>query len=275
MLNELKILFENIKNFRHLNLLTEAVDQNDIVDAINNHEYIYIKYAGDSNNAKGYRTIRPYVLGTTSAGNLAVRAWQDKGNSDSGATRKPIPMWRLFRVDKMLSILPIGKKFNDSSGKAIIPPDYNENDEQLSGIIASISANPEEEILAMDSEETSTFKTQTSKWKNFYNANANNKKIQANDIIKLYDIAKKVMKKSPNNFFIAVNDKNEYSLQEIRVKSKFPPNAIVGDLSNLYDKLVRQSKPSEPEQDRFFKQEIDKAKKENVNNVGEKKTFFK
>ena len=40
MATETKILFENIKTFR--NLLTEGVGQDSIVDAIQNHEWIYI-----------------------------------------------------------------------------------------------------------------------------------------------------------------------------------------------------------------------------------------
>ena len=48
MITEVKILFNNIKNFRHL--LTEGVGEKDIKDAIQNHEWLYLYYAGDENN---------------------------------------------------------------------------------------------------------------------------------------------------------------------------------------------------------------------------------
>lgn len=285
MFNEVKILFENIKNFRHL--LTEGVGDKVIVDAINEHKYLYIYYKGEGTIETGYRTIRPFVLGTTSKGNLAVRAWQDKGRSDSlradsprnrlnhehhtdsdGATKAG---WRLFLVDNITSAYPTGKKFNDINGNVMIPPLYNENDEQMTNIVASISATPDKEIQAKDSGDTSVFKTQTSKWQSFNNANVNSRKPKAVDIENLANIAKKVMKKSINNYFVAINDKNEFSIQDVRVKSKFPQNAIVGDLANLYDKLVRKVKPTEPEQDKFFKQKKelfnkDTAEKQNNTN---------
>ena len=72
ILNEIKIFFSNIKNLRHL--LNEGVGENDIVDAIQKHEYIYIYYAGDNTIERGYRTIRPFVLGTSTAGNKVLRA---------------------------------------------------------------------------------------------------------------------------------------------------------------------------------------------------------
>ena len=118
MITELKILFENIRHFRQL--LTEGVSDKTIVDAINNHEFLYIYYQGETTKETGYRTIRPFVLGTNTSGNLALRAWQDKGRSDSlrpdaprikrkgheydvdhdGVTK---PAWRLFLVDNITS----------------------------------------------------------------------------------------------------------------------------------------------------------------------------
>ena len=117
---EIKNLFENIKIFKQL--LTEGAADNDIIKYIQNHEYIYIYYAGDDNNKMGYRTIRPYVLGVSKSGNKVVRAWQDnKRNSysfmnkptrhdsqehdywldDDGSTK---PGWRMFRLDKISKI---------------------------------------------------------------------------------------------------------------------------------------------------------------------------
>ena len=129
MLSEVKKLFENIKYFRHL--ITESVGEGDIEKYLQNHEYIYIYYGGDDNNKKGYRTIRPYVLGTNNNGDFLLRAWQDRGksNSFSSPNARPehefwneggkVPGWRMFRLDKIEKVYPTGKKFNNSDGTVV------------------------------------------------------------------------------------------------------------------------------------------------------------
>jgi hypothetical protein len=291
-LSETKILFENIKHFRYKNLLTEGVDEKDIVDAIQNHEYIYIYYAGDKSIKKGYRTIRPFVLGKhATSGNLVLRAWQDRGKSDSGAIRKPIPMWRLFRVDKIASIYPTGKKFTDNEGNVLIPNTYKDTDSDIPNPIATVTRTPEKVVqtTGMDSiskpdvvaQKVSAFDNQTNKWQRFYNANKGNRDATANDISKLYNQATKVYKMASSKFLVVINKKNEFELLDIKNKDKVPPETIVGNLPNLYDTLVRKNQPSKPEEERFFKNKKDlaiknTAEKLNIeNNIPERKTFFK
>lgn len=299
MLNELKIFFNNIKNFRHL--ITEGVSDNDIVDAIQNHEYIYIYYAGDDTIERGYRTIRPFVLGTSTTGNKVLRAWQDRGKSDSLRADSPRkrqnheytvdndgkskPGWRLFLVDKITSSYPTGKKFVDKDGKVLIPPLYNPDDKQMTSIVAAVTPKTSEKIQTkgLDSieepdkvaQKVSAFDAQTSKWKRFYDASKSKREANARDVQKLYDIAKRVMKKSPNNYVVAINNKNEYELVDIRNRDKIPPEALVGNLTNLYDKIVRQSKTTQPEQDQFVKQQRDSVLKEIQKNPVKRKSFFK
>lgn len=315
MLTELKILFENIKNFRHL--LTEGVGDNDIVDAIQNHEYIYIYYAGDDTIERGYRTVRPFVLGTSTAGNKVLRAWQDKGKSDSlraDSPRKRINHeyhrdtdgkekagWRLFLVDKITSSYPTGKRFVDNNGKVMIPPLYNQNDKQMTNIIASVSPiEPQKtQTKGLDSIEKpdvvatkvdkSQFDTQTNKFKKFYNAGQRKRDATSREIQNLYDVAKRVMKKSPDRYLVVVDNKGDFHLADIANKDKYPPEAIVGKLTNLYDKMVRTTTTTAPEQDSFIKQQKDMATKKTVSQSApikptvkeneifpiEKKTFFK
>src|SRR5690606_13173948 len=125
-------------------LITETINRDDLIDAINNRKVVYIYYSGvegKSNDGegvitKGYRTIEPYLLGITHAGNLVVRAWQQSGASDSnkGLNRVPrpdhdiLPGWRLFYVDGITSLLLTGKHFSTNKNK--IRPNYNPNDEQ-------------------------------------------------------------------------------------------------------------------------------------------------
>jgi hypothetical protein len=283
MLTEAKILFDNIKNFRYL--LTEAVSDKTIADAINQHKYLYIYYEGDETVETGYRTIRPFVLGVTGAGNLAVRAWQDKGRSDSLRPDSPRNRaghehhtdtdgrikvgWRLFIIDNIKEAYPTGRKFNNADGNVMIPPGYKENDKQMTGgILASISSTPEKVVQAKQEIPAATaFKAQTSKWQSFFNANVNKRKPKPADIENLYSIAKKVMKQSPNDFFVAIDDKNQFSLKDNRIKDRFPKNAIVGGLTNLYDTIVRKigAPTPAPEEDRFIKQEKEKALTNNTN----------
>ncbi len=277
MLNELKAFFNNIKNVRHL--LTEGVSSDVIKDAIENHEYLTIYYRSeeDKNPHTGYRTIRPYVLGTTPAGNLAVRAFQDKGGSASlkpDAPRTPRPDhefhtdtdgktktgWRLYLISNILSAYPTGRRFNDKDGVVELPPIYKNPENTLLGltnIIASIAISSEKEIEKSYSGATTQVKAKVGKWDSFKNANVANRQITVDDINKLYDLAKKVQKRSPNNFFVAINDRNDYYLQDMKIKSKFPQNAIVGDLVALRDKLIPPTKPTggkKPAEINFAKQ---------------------
>lgn len=316
MLNEIKILFNNIKSLRQL--ITEGVGDGDIVDAINNREYLYIYYKGDKTIERGYRTIRPFVLGTSTAGNKVLRAWQDKGRSDSLRADSPRkrrdheyhrdvdgkdkPGWRLFIVDNMTSVLQTGKKFVDDDGNVMIPPLYNENDKQMTSIVASISPTKSDKIQVKDldnigepdktaqSVSKSEFDKQTSRFKQFYNVGAKKRDATARDIEKLYNVAKKVMKKSPDMYIVVINNRGEFRLMNKKQEEKLPPEAVVGKLTNLYDKLVRPTKPAAPEREKFFKDiknsELSKRKKEEtdktktfeeniIKNPLEKRTFFR
>jgi hypothetical protein len=285
MLNEFKILIENIKNFR--GLITEAVDDNVIIKAISTHEYVYIYYEGDESNQKGYRTIRPYVLGVSKAGNKVLRAWQDKGKSLSYSLAnrgeehdywydtdgKIKQGWRLFRLDRISSVYPTGKKFNNRDGSVSIPPKYNEGaDSDMTSIITYVSSKIEpEEIQKAPIEQP-----KTGRWKRFMNANKNNRKLTSDDVIKLYDIAKRVYKKSAGKYLVAINDNDDFELIDVKQKEFIPKNAIVGNLPNLYDGLVK-GKPSD---DRFFKNTLNKIKNESGEQKTptipfDKKTFFK
>jgi WYL domain len=299
MLNESNIIFDNIKTFR--SLITEAVGENDIVNYINDHEYIYIYYTGDETNKRGYRTIRPYVLGTSKAGNLVVRAWQDRGKSvsfnnkptrknsfehdywqdEEGATK---PGWRMFRLDRIEKIYPTGKKFNKTDGRVMIPPKYKEgSDADMTNIIAYVSTKTEPEI-----EPTSGATTQTgvkkTRWDNFSLGDKNKRKITPADVTKLSDIASRVLKMKKDKFLVVINNKNEFELIEIKDKNKVPSKAIVGNLPNLYDTLVKKNAPTD---DAFFKkakadlqnkipEEQPEIKEENIPTIPHSiKTFFK
>lgn len=286
MVNEQKILFENIKNFRFL--LTEAVGGDVIERAIQNHEYLYIYYKGDESNQMGYRTIRPYVLGVSTAGNDVIRAWQEKGKSASYSLAKRgeehdfwtddhdskiKPGWRMFRLDKIGSALPTGQRFNNRDGTVIIPPDYKEgSDKDMSSIKVYVSTKRQPDFVPR----TPSERPERGRYKRFVNANTANRRITADDIVKLYDIAKRVYKKAANRYIVAINDDDMYELIDVGQKNYVPQNAIVGNLPNLYDSLVNTTKPDEKSYNDKLNQVQKELKESELPSIPfERKPFFK
>jgi len=285
-MGEATIIFDNIKTLRHL--LTEAVGTNDIVDAIDNTEYIYLYYDGDNNTEKGFRTVRPFVLGKTSKGHTVLRAWQDKGRSHSlgpnadRAPRKPAPKgeherwtdvdgkdkpgWRLFRVDKISRIYPTGDKFVEK-GKLLIPPDYTGgSDKQMGGgVMAFVKTTPASvDVLNVGdmSEPTVVVKPDkpatapVKRWSPFYDADAKRRPMDAKTIQKLYDIAMNVRKEKTGDLFVAIDDNNRYHFRPEKIRDRFPQNAIVGNLKDLYNDLVLNNREKSATERDFANKEL-------------------
>lgn len=275
MLNEVKTFFNNIKRFRHL--INEAVGENDIRKYIENHEWILLYYTGDEKVAKGVRTIRPYVLGTSKKdGGLVLRAWQDDTSNSWHFRNKPTrpesnpdmttskfhdywtdkegekPGWRMFRLDKISHIHPTGRKFVDSSGNVMIPPGYREGgDENMANIIAYVSSKNEPDFdYTYDREEIVGEPEEISKsdWQSIARGNKNRRQINKNDVETLNRLVTKFHKRSKENFIVVIDDKNNFRLvtqnQINRARKKegidVPYIAIVGKLSQLYDKFVKE-----------------------------------
>lgn len=105
-----------------LNLITEGASYSSIYEAIQNRKVLVIYYDGDEPGGKGMRLIEPVCLGKTSAGNMALRAWDYEGASHTAYLQtQPLPGWRLFRLDKIISASPSGYVFNEPR------PNYNPN----------------------------------------------------------------------------------------------------------------------------------------------------
>lgn len=112
-------------------LILEVASVDSVVDAIKNKQKIIIYYDGDEPGGKGLREIEPVCLGTSRAGNKVLRAWDLVGASHRAYLgKKPLPGWRLFRLDKILSLVPTGQNFNQ------IRPNFNPNgDKSMTSII--------------------------------------------------------------------------------------------------------------------------------------------
>jgi hypothetical protein len=305
---ENKILRENIKTFR--NLLTEGVNDAGIIDAIQNHEYLYIYYTGDDGNKMGYRTIRPYVLGVSKAGNDVLRAWQDNPKNSADFENRPTrtdsyqhdywtdekgakPGWRMFRVDKISKVYPTGRKFHNENGLVMIPAGYHEGgDADMTSIKASVSTKKEPDFdykydKEFQGQEIPRGDLRKQKWDSIRRGNTAKRKITADDVVKLRDIASNVYKKNRGRLLVAIDNKNNFQLIDVKDKERerIPDTAIVGSLPNLYDTLVKGTAPVD---DKFFKNTLNKTQSDLGKKVEqpikeielptipfERKTFFK
>jgi len=180
MVTELIDISDTKSQIRKLRSLNEFVSRNTIGDAISGHDVCFIYYAGDETINRGYRTIEPYVLGVSTAGNLVLRAWQQGGATDTGnAPKRPndeIPGWRLFRVDGITSMAKTLRKFEtDQPYLTSHRPNYNPQDKQMTQIIIAIEPQAEEQpVQQPEKPETyqgmtndkSWFQNQVGKFKN-------------------------------------------------------------------------------------------------------------
>lgn len=109
----------------------EVASIDSIIKSIRNKNKIIIYYDGDEPGGKGLREIEPVCFGYSKAGNPVLRAWDSEGASHRGLLgTRPMPGWRLFRVDKILSFQPSGDKFETPK------PNYNpDGDKTMSRVI--------------------------------------------------------------------------------------------------------------------------------------------
>lgn len=95
-------------------LILEVASIENIVDAIKKRQKIVIYYDGDEPGGRGLREIEPVCFGYSKSDNPVLRAWDSEGASHTGYKgEQPLPGWRLFRVDKILSFKPTGETFNE------------------------------------------------------------------------------------------------------------------------------------------------------------------
>jgi len=112
-------------------LILEVASIENIIDAIGRKKRVIIYYDGDEPGGRGLREIEPVCFGYSKAGNLVVRAWDLEGASHRGFLGiKPLPGWRLFRLDKITSLSATGERFNKAR------PNYNpKGDKSMTQVI--------------------------------------------------------------------------------------------------------------------------------------------
>jgi len=103
-------------------IINEIASLDSVINAIKNRHRVIIYYDGDEPGGRGIREIEPVCLGVSKAGNKVLRAWDNEGSSHTAYLGdQPLPGWRLFRLDKILSNKPTVEVYNE------IRPDYNLN----------------------------------------------------------------------------------------------------------------------------------------------------
>ena len=135
-----------MKLYNTLNkLILEVATADQITDAIRNKKVCVIYYNGDEPGGKGLRVIEPVAYGYSKKGNPVLRAWDREGSSHRAYLgEKPLPSWRFFRVDKIVSFRPTADTFNEPR------QGYNPNgDKSMNSVIvnAVFDNNEEQNIV--------------------------------------------------------------------------------------------------------------------------------
>ena len=126
------------------NLILEVASVDEIVNSIKQKRRVIVYYDGDEPGGKGLRIIEPVCYGYSKAGNPVLRAWDVEGSSHRAYLgEKPLPSWRLFRVDKIINYKPTMERFNEPR------PNYNpRGDKSMTRVIvnAVFDNQPEQNI---------------------------------------------------------------------------------------------------------------------------------
>jgi predicted DNA-binding transcriptional regulator YafY len=112
-------------------LILEVASIDSIIHAIKKRHKIVIYYDGDEPGGKGLRVIEPVCFGYSKSGNPVLRAWDKEGASHTAYKgEKPLPGWRMFRIDKTQFIRPTTEIFDTPR------PNYNPNgDKSMSRVL--------------------------------------------------------------------------------------------------------------------------------------------
>ena len=102
------------------NLILEVASIESVINSIRNKNRVIIYYDGEEPGGRGLREIEPICFGYSKRGNPVLRAWDLEGASHRGFKgEKPLPSWRLFRLDRIMSLTPTGNNFETPR------PNYN------------------------------------------------------------------------------------------------------------------------------------------------------
>lgn len=115
---------------KHIRLLTEGVDVDNVRSAIDDKYMVNIMYRPEEDNVLSKRYVAVYHLGKTTAGNDAIRVYQV-----SGGNRKTSD-WKTFRLDRIEGWQPTKMRwYNPASDNDASIPDYKINQDKKFSVI--------------------------------------------------------------------------------------------------------------------------------------------
>ena len=117
-------------------VLNESVSEDEVIQAINNKNYVDMNYADEKSSATGRRLIEPYAYGLTKGGNPVLRAYQISGDSLRGK-----PKWKFFRLDRIIGWKPRKQTFNSPPPMHGFTwaPDFNENGDKSMSVVYALA----------------------------------------------------------------------------------------------------------------------------------------
>lgn len=285
------LLRDHIFEFRQL--LKEYVSRNELTDAINNREIVKIRYQGEETERVGWRTIEPFVLGVSSAGNIVLRAWQQAGDSDgfNGVKRTPrmgherwnnyhnegpsvVPGWRLFRLDGIKQIMYTGKNFDSTDAQKLAK--YNPNDGSMGKILTSaIPFDPNKVKIKgvgdlnpnITQQNVSVFDKQTKGWKNIPKDERYDQLKLKSTILSIANFVERKQKEALKKWMV-FNDGNKILPIRDNPKNREKyKDQILGNLESLYTQYfgsIKQDKSRFLKSRRDFENALKNYKEEPV-----------
>lgn len=116
-------------------IINEAVSGQEVIDALDNKRAVLITYDDEQYHRTQTRYIEPYVYGLTKAGNPCIRAYQYWGD-----TKRGVPKWKMFRLDRVLSWKPTEQTFElEPQARGWAAQAYNNNgDGSMSSVFKTV-----------------------------------------------------------------------------------------------------------------------------------------
>lgn len=126
-------LYEIMKSVLH-----ESVDERDVIDAMQEKQVVEITYDDEKPNPPlGPRWIEPCSLVDMGNGKLGIRAY-----AYNGATRRGVPNWKLFLLNRIQSWNPTNSYFTKAPDER-----FNPNGDKKYKVIAQVHFDEDDAII--------------------------------------------------------------------------------------------------------------------------------
>lgn len=147
-------------------IIQESVSGEEVVSALNQRRAVVINYDDEKSGHTGTRYIEPYAYGITKAGNPCFRAYQYWGD-----TKRGVPKWKLFRLDRVISWNPTDNTFDlEPRARGWAAEAFNNNgDGTMSAVYKIVNLDDGNQMTQYEKLKDRTRKMQSSTPVNIYN----------------------------------------------------------------------------------------------------------